>query len=690
MSLLDSYKYSKYTWWTAAIMNLISTTAANTIGLIDWNQNDLIPKMFTRILRSLDLPVCYKQMKSSRDQSLYADSSAQFIVSLLGPKTDAFKYLDNLMATIETYLYPANKGKWTRTVSELLVQLVKYFHERIVSERYKIHPWKRPTPDDYKLRDEDITQFVTCVKPSAMQVMYSRGSNAGELLKLLADMKPDLIIPDIIERVFETVDSSTEPHKYTAVLQVLPYISHLMATGSHTVSKTQIIPLLFAVLPGIDLNDNRKTILTLQYVMLQSISITFVDCSKASLYHELTEEESLICEQTAQLEDFILQFLDRVFHLIENTGAETTRMEHSSHMETIRTKLESLNETLIRSTIQSILSQCSQDILNSATKKLVNYIESGTILESKIAAPTMASVCSAFAGLNGPSLYKSLLPYLINSIQQHFSQSDDIFESEKQNDELFYYMTLLNIIRDDPIAIQIYIDELISIFDLLFKCKCKMTGRATVKLVSNLLMGLSTIATRNVKTVPDAFKKSLEEYLPIRDWGRGMQRDETIKFFIPGIEEKKQCEKIIHYYLPPILEKFEKFYSNELDLTKDQLDIYLRFLHGILLSNNFLKNWEDEDVKIVETVVDTKALKLINGYEGVSITMPNGDNIRKTIYECLHKLQKKILTTKEDDFNSIIQLMNVYEKLHCFSHRNQSSDTQFKILQKTKVFQEFK
>lgn len=55
-------------------MNLAAMVANENVGLIDWEP--YIPTMFTRILRSLDLPVCYKNMKSSRGQSLWSGSVA--------------------------------------------------------------------------------------------------------------------------------------------------------------------------------------------------------------------------------------------------------------------------------------------------------------------------------------------------------------------------------------------------------------------------------------------------------------------------------------------------------------------------------------------------------------------------------------------------------------------------------------
>lgn len=691
MEIWDVYHYPV---WNAEIMYLVSTTASATIGLIDWNKNSYLSKIFTKIIRSLELPVTYKKLKSSKNQALLQESSAGFIVSVLGPKSDGMRYFKNLMSMIETYIHPANVGKWSRTISELLLWLIKLFHERLISERYKIHPWRRQVPDEYKLRDEDVTEFVKVFQPVAFQAMYSRLSfiDVGKMLKGLADLRPELILPGILERVFDTVDSITEPHKYTAALQCLSSVSYVLVSGrpgTETV-KTQVIPLLFTVLPGIDSNDYHKTSITMQYIMTQSILIPFVDCSQASLYHELSEEESLICEQTAQFEDFVLQFFDRIFQLIESSSVESTRMEQSSHSENLKSKLETIYEALIQNSTHAVLGQCSQEILDSVSRKLVNYIKSH-LLEPKVAAPAMSILCRVAARVNGVNLYRSLMPYLLNAIENHFEHTEDVYEIEKQNDEIIYYLILLmNSTRGHPTAIQSYVDDIIRIIDRLIKCKCKLTNRAGVNILTNLLIVLSTTQTDDIKTAPCAYTKDLKDYLPIRDWGRKMQPGEKFNWFIPGEKEKNLCQKIIHYYLLPILDKIKEYVGDKIEISKDEMELLLKIVTGILRCSNFLKNWTDEPIKTIETICEYEEIDLNLGFSAHEVLMPDGSNVRMTIYRHMHELQEKILKTNEDDILSLKQLLIVYEKLHHRCHSNSIYDTQQKTYKISKRFQEYK
>lgn len=174
------------------MMNLIAVTACQNVGHINWEP--YIPMIFTRIMRSLDLPVCYKNTKSARNQSLWSSSIASmfpsllptarngaqywssstappldqhstrllifklfhwisvWIASVLSPKSSAQHYLTKFLGAIESYLHPANSGKWLNVISEIVIQLPKYLFDRLIAERYKPHPWKKQTPSKFKIQ----------------------------------------------------------------------------------------------------------------------------------------------------------------------------------------------------------------------------------------------------------------------------------------------------------------------------------------------------------------------------------------------------------------------------------------------------------------------------------------------------------------------------------------------------------
>ena len=316
-----------------------------------------------------------------------------------------------------------------------------------------------------------------------------------------------------------------------------------------------------AVLPGIDVNDFKKTAITLQFLISQCLLIPIVDCSKASqFYDDLTEEEHELCEQTARFEDFVLEFLDRIFAMIEASASQTIRMDHSSQMDLIsgKSKLEQLSEGMIQTSSHSILGQCSQSILTEATSKIVRHVKT-TLYEPKVAGPAMAVLIRVFGRVNGKDVLKQLVPHFVQLIERHFDETEDVYELEKQSDEFVYYLrVLLELMRCDPFEVQSYVHLTIPIMDKLIKCKCHITNRTSNLILTNILYNLSTIQTLDIKTVPDAYSKPLKDFLPIRHWGQKMGDDEKFEWVIPGEKERKTCEMLIWRFLVPTIEVSSK------------------------------------------------------------------------------------------------------------------------------------
>jgi proteasome activator subunit 4 len=186
-------------------------------------------------------------------------------------------YLEKFLKTIETYFYPANFGRWMGKLKELLIKLPYYFILRLhkyvdiytscnhnyyfsknslnicfsiiafnihicshnFREKYAKPTWENQIPNNYKLTDTDIDAFVKNMLPVAMTAMFSKfGVNdACYALQHLATMRPNLVIPDMLERMYSTFNSLTEPHKLTASMICMVAVARPMVQGSRNVNK---------------------------------------------------------------------------------------------------------------------------------------------------------------------------------------------------------------------------------------------------------------------------------------------------------------------------------------------------------------------------------------------------------------------------------------------------------------------
>lgn len=85
---------------------------------------------------------------------------------------------------------------------KLLQRLPASVVRRLHRERYRKPTWLTPIPDSHKLTEEDITDFVESMMQPVLLAMFSKtGSlDAAQALQNLALMRPELVIPPVLER----------------------------------------------------------------------------------------------------------------------------------------------------------------------------------------------------------------------------------------------------------------------------------------------------------------------------------------------------------------------------------------------------------------------------------------------------------------------------------------------------------
>lgn len=85
---------------------------------------------------------------------------------------------------------------------KLLQRLPASVVRRLHRERYRKPTWQTPVPDSHKLTEEDITIFVESMIQPVLLAMFSKtGSlDAAQALQNLALMRPELVIPPVLEK----------------------------------------------------------------------------------------------------------------------------------------------------------------------------------------------------------------------------------------------------------------------------------------------------------------------------------------------------------------------------------------------------------------------------------------------------------------------------------------------------------
>lgn len=168
------------------------------------------------------------------------------------------------------------------------------------------------------ISNTDVTEFVEAMKGVTFTAIFSKSnhSDAKKAFQYLTFLRGEIMLPPLIDMIYVSLESLTEPHRYTSILSVVVAVSREIATYNrfHKDTQTQmhVIALMTAVLPGLDPNDANKCLLTLHYLYNTISCIVLCDCSPAINYrNDLTETERELCFETSKFEDFIHEFFKR-------------------------------------------------------------------------------------------------------------------------------------------------------------------------------------------------------------------------------------------------------------------------------------------------------------------------------------------------------------------------------------------
>ncbi|KAM5165243.1 proteasome activator complex subunit 4 [Mantella aurantiaca] len=404
--------------WEGHLVNLFARLANDNIGYVDWDP--YVPKVFTRILRSLNLPVGSSQVLVPRQLANAYDigHAVIWITAMMGgPIKTVQKHLTGLFNSIASFYHPSNNGRWLTKLMKLLQRLPCSVVRRLHRERYKKPSWLTPVPESHKLSDQDVTDFVESIIQPVLLAMFSKTGSleAAQALQNLALMRPELVIPPVLERTYPALETLTEPHQLTATLSCVIGVARSLVAGGRWFPEgpTHMLPLLMRALPGVDPNDFSKCMITFQFIATFSTLVPLVDCSSVLQERDdLSEVERELCSASAEFEDFVLQFMDRCFALIESSTLEQTREETETEK---MTHLESLVELGLSSTFSTILTQCSKEIFKAALEKVFNFAVSN-IFETRVSGKMVADLCRAAVKCCPVDSLKLFLPHCCNVI----------------------------------------------------------------------------------------------------------------------------------------------------------------------------------------------------------------------------------------------------------------------------------
>lgn len=540
-------------YWDFNFFYLLRRLAQDSVSLVDWRPH--LELIFTRVLRAIDLPVgstasrvMYNRFPSQScslftgnfNQCKYSliEHCAYLIVWMMSPKCpEAMDYLKKLFKSIESYYHPSNGGNWSNVLGVFLQSLCKGIARRVLNER---NNGDCHVPTEHRLTDDQIKEFVELVLPIAQTAIYGKSvrlaMSAVQAIKHVTYLSPALVLPQIMERISEALQTLTETHQTTAAMGLLSVIIFPMMKTREFAARDYIHDLMSYSLPGIDANDPFKTYITIKFfVNLLTVVPLFSQVSYGSTVSDDDtgdEEDPYANEPPLAVqffEDWCIELLNRVFRVFQTITIDRGSQQNEN----------SDNNLPIRALARLMFMQLSPQLHKLCVRKVIEYLQNnftpnadkflGDICQS--AATYVSSSSSSEDSSYDP--FGMILDVFYSKLVDNQGQLNNLTDSE-----LSYYVYLVaKTVQVNPYTLK-HQQRLMTIIQLTWHHKEKKVIKAVGKLVKNLLQSLTTVYPseyRNVK--PSIWGSEQFQARHWKYWGRfcGMQDVDT-QWHVPSQE----------------------------------------------------------------------------------------------------------------------------------------------------------
>ncbi|XP_055349230.1 proteasome activator complex subunit 4A-like isoform X2 [Paramacrobiotus metropolitanus] len=662
--------------WESDLVSLLARVALETSGHIDWRP--YISVIFNKFLRNLKLPVGKKRLKLVFGGKAFdATSAAMWPVGMLHHE-ECLVALETLFKAVESYFYPSNHGEWSGNLSSVIMRLALGVVARVNAERYREKSWTPEVPVDARLTDATIRRFVKGMKPLVLLNMYSKsiGPRLESMfaLKNLAELCPEEIVPDILERLYPALDALTEPQRLTVSLSGMSMCMRsllMMPDG-----RKHVLPLLLGVLPGIDSNDFRKSGCTFQFLTALLSMVPLEDSSRYGDRDELTPEERDLCLETSGFEDFALQCMERCLTYILNS----TNDLHGRHDSVSRdinermTQEERFTRLGMSSLIATIIFQSSDNICQAILQKLYSFVSNRTLSYSHYTGVAVSSFCAMAMKFRLRIAETEILEPLIKMLKVRVDlRRNDIPENDQIDDELAWTVKLVS---DSLVfcgkSILTHRNTLLECLEVLKETKCTQLFKLVAGMVRAVLRGVLSTFPVNIGSV-DAREMAEEsgEYVPVRQWGKLVQpRKVQMDWHVADEEELDFAEEMLGVLLLPALEALQRHASGEGMMERKELERTLLMVEMCVAGAGIRFPFDTAPEKRLLPCPTSVEIYSKQPDPIISLSQREirlrGQPARDYIFQHVQPVLRKISAADEDDVKSIKIILRIFKALMFF------------------------
>ncbi|CAJ0582017.1 unnamed protein product, partial [Mesorhabditis spiculigera] len=633
-------------------------------GLIDWSP--YLDVIFTKISRSLRLGEYI-----GLSQNMHMDTTALWVSYMLGGPHHAQvqAYMDRLMKMIESFCHPSNDGSHTLHLLNFLWRMAHHVVVRLKRERHVKRAAYNPVPPEMFLTDAQIERYVMAMKPCLSLVIFSKKKTEfiPFIVRDLTLLAPHIVIPVILELVYPAIQTVTEPHRLTQALNCLLSSSLSLIRDKPTTPdglshRSHCLVLIQELLPGIDVNDMRKSVLTFQVLAMFVTLIPMSDCSMAvHVRNDLTVDEAELCGLTARMEDIVCMVMDKLLAIIDTFVSPSSAGAQPAHGALTKLNAKTSDEERIsmkgtNAIFRGMVNNTSTALYDLVITKLYYYMEDG-MCDNKAAADSVSDMVSISVRSHPARAFEKLLDLTMKNLRKYVTP--DAYNEERSDFAVIWWLTMATKVVRVPGEYLIKRKEtLTEMLRLIMPLKSRTASHLSCTVLEEIGHLLTTVYPQPNYQWRADLDKPVEDFLPIRHWARITDR-RTFRchWFVPTADSISFCNELLGEWFYPLLEALRR----PVDMDKHQILHNLYLIESVVVGCSFSMPYlPGERIKLNDSVVFVNPLIYVAKPAGTpDLLAPDGGNVREVVRSSITDLLNFLLGEREDDVKSISMVLRI-------------------------------
>uniref|UniRef100_A0A915MZF0 Proteasome activator Blm10 mid region domain-containing protein n=1 Tax=Meloidogyne javanica TaxID=6303 RepID=A0A915MZF0_MELJA len=560
-------------------------------------------------------------------------------------------------------------------------------------------------PENIKIKDDQIKTFVKSILPCIEYAAFDKQRDycVPAIIRLLAFLSPEIIVPFVLDLVYSSLQALTEPHRLIQALEILSPVCVVISRHELKYEKKSIwtrilnkimnifinreeenevrgsrwiaIDLMGDLLNELDIYNTEKTQLIFRVLANLMMLIPIVDCSQAPLVcRDLSPEEEQLCAKTASFELFVEELMRKIFSMIDFLGNSVTdRHDLASTKNVGKNMEESVIENGVLIIFRSLVRNCSSTFYNRIADQFFNFVNEH-FYNSKPAMDTITKMAGMLVGNDPQVQFARFFNFAVRKFDEHY-HADSEAEEEVDRALIWYLNFAAELVRSSSGNIIIENRNLIDPFiEKILRFKSPNIYKLVAIFAHNVLTSIcSTYPIPNC--LRTRYDQPFDKFLPIRHCAEPINKDHwKINWHIPTIEEVDYASELVNKFITTPLEQLLANFKDTTD--KEVLKILKIAHHALMACSHLLPFHNVMPINLIPMAVPNVVLDIVTIRRYVKkIIGPSGSNYRLFLFFIIKQIGEKLLNERENDTKSSIEILYLIRTL---THERGANSTNYR------------